>query len=335
MREQDLKTILRQFEIKGQVQNRKGWIDFQCPLAPWTHARGHDRRPSAGALIAEDGISAWHCHGCKEHGRISSMIRRYDTLSGADHDKLIRKADEYDFRVAKAPKADAFGNWNNEPMERALEPLSVAYENLYEPASRNQTAMDYLWLERNITCQTANALELGYDPKQGRITFPVKGRDGELYGYTGRGINNEVQPKVRDYHGLPKRHLILGEHRWIKDKPLVVIEGLIGYAWLVQIGIENEANVGAVLGSAMTPEKAERIVDFYEPTYLLFDNDVAGSVGLFGNQEAPGTGAVSMLLGRVPLYVPNWPGDKVDPDELDMVDIVAMLQDTDPVQVGA
>jgi DNA primase len=333
MREEDLKTILREFEVRGQVQNRRGWIDFQCPLAAWTHARGRDSRPSAGAKISETGISAWHCHGCKEHGRVSSMIRRYDTLSGADHSRLISKADEFDFRVAKAPKADAFGNWAMQPPERDLEPLGVAYENLFPRASSVLVAMNYLYYERCITAQTADALELGYDPKQRRVMFPVRGRHGELYGYTSRGISDDVQPKIRDYHGLPKRHLILGEHRWVQGQPLVIIEGLIGYAWLVQQGIEEVASVGAVLGSAMTPEKAARIEDHNESTYLLFDNDWAGELGLFGAEGSSAIGAVTMLLGKVPLFTPNWPKDKYDPDELVLDDIKFMLDNTDPIRI--
>ena len=43
-----------------------------------------------------------------------------------------------------------------------------------------------------------------------RIIFPVRGREGELYGYTGRAIDEDVQPRIRDYYGLPKRACLLG-----------------------------------------------------------------------------------------------------------------------------
>jgi hypothetical protein len=69
-------------------------------------------------------------------------------------------------------------------------------------------------------------------------------------------------PKSVTITALPKRHLILGEDRWEQGRPLVIIEGLMGYAAMTDKGIDLDVNIGALLGSFLTPEKAARIIDF-------------------------------------------------------------------------
>ena len=108
--------------------------------------------------------------------------------------------------------------------------------------------------------------------------------------------------------------------------------GLRGYAHLIEAGIEAVANVGAILGSYVTPEKAAVIRSLDEPVYLLLDNDEAGEVGIFGRVLPDGRvegSALDALKEYVPVYIPNWPEGKADPDQLTMEDIRTMIETTD------
>ena len=158
-------------------------------------------------------------------------------------------------------------------------------------------------------------------------------RDASFYGFTGRAIDPGIQPKVKDYFGLPKRFLILGEHLWQNGRPLIIVEGLFAYAHLIKLGVA--ANVGAILGSAMTREKAARIIDLGERTYLLNDNDTGGDIGLYGTPTPEGgretNGAIDMLTEQVALYVPVWPEGKIDPDELTRKEVDDILMYTVPL----
>ena len=116
---------------------------------------------------------------------------------------------------------------------------------------------------------TAEQIGLVFDEARDRILFPIRGRDNALYGFSGRIIEPVPdEPKVRDYEGLPKRHLILGSHLWHPGKPLLIIEGLFGYAHMIEIGAPEHANIGAILGSVVTEEKAVLIRNEGAPTYM-------------------------------------------------------------------
>ena len=113
----------------------------------------------------------------------------------------------------------------------------------------------------------------------------------------------------------------------------MVVEGLFGWAHLIEIGIEDHADVGALMGSELTRQKASIIKQHGASTYLLLDNDAAGDVCLWGRGEPPTGGAVATLRRDVPVFVPPWPEVKDDPDQLTLEEVLVMLRDT--TMVGA
>ena len=315
-------------------------------MSPYTHRGGRDRHPSFAVKPEVDGISAYMCWSCKSHGRISSLVRLLHhhgadvgEISG-DYPTLAHEADRADM--------DSLGDRefrHHEQQEDLLpDPLDeYIFEGMFMPAFDVPEARDYL-LQRGVREGAATAMELGWDPDQRRVVFPVRDRDGALYGFTGRSVVPGAEPRVRDYHGLPKRHLVLGENRWLGQpmdgRKLVIVEGLFALAHLVDMGLESYADVGALLGSSMTNGKAERIRAQGGPVYLFLDNDEGGDTGLFGREDPEGNrdfyaGAIGMLQHHVPLYVPVWPVDRCDPEELMREEVWAMLRDTLVYVAGA
>lgn len=329
MNEASLTQILHKLGINEQKRQRSGWIDFRCPLAQWTHTSGTDRSMSAGAKIVPDGVSAWVCHACKHHGRISGLISAVQRFSGRIVPGLLREAEMADALPALTTDYGAF----EQPAEATPSPLrEPLYDGLYPFAHEVAEASAYL-AARGISDEVSAKLRLLYDADQRRIMFEVRGSRGELWGYSGRAIDSETKPKIRDYHGLPKRRLILGEDRWVAGRPVLIVEGLFGYAHLWQVGANELMNIGALLGSVLTEEKAAILTGFDEPVYMMLDNDDAGDVGLFGPVMANGSreaasGAIARLQSYVPLYVPAWPDEKKDPDELTYEDVQRILIET-------
>jgi DNA primase len=145
----------------------------------------------------------------------------------------------------------------------------------------------------------------------------------------------DAKPKVRDYYGLPKRHLILGADRWQAGRAVLVVEGLFAFARMIDLGMEDRVNVGALLGSVLTPEKADILRHFDQSVFLLLDNDKAGDDGIFGIMNPDGSrkedsGAVGQLAEHVPVLIPEWPEGKDDPDQLTRAEVDAMLDETAP-----
>lgn len=350
MNQRDLTRIMHDLGVQVAPAKRKGWMDGPCPLAPWKHQSGMDRHPSFGVKIEEGGISAYHCYTCKAHGRISSLARALGHFRNRNHDEIAKQADFADLmNITHAP-------FEQKDMRDPLpEPIiEEMYDGMFLLVSASEAATTYL-IQRGISPATALKLGLLYDPDptENRILFPVRDREGNLYGWSGRAIDprpvlppHRPDPKVRDYEGLPKRHLILGEHLWRPGHPTFIVEGLFGYAHLMDIGADAYFNVGALLGSTMTEEKAERIKQWNEVTILALDNDQGGDAGIFGTLGPDGEtrdtslSAIKQLRDHVPLIVPEWPvwaedgrhfgGDhrageqKIDPDQLTLEDCLAM-----------
>lgn len=331
MREHRLRDLLARLGVGRLEVSSSGWLLGTCPLARWTHSRGADRNPSFGAKPESGGISAFHCFTCHHRGRISSLARTLGHLSGTDTKGIEREADQADWEGLENMSFEYEGHAQRpEPLEDEM------FEGIFVAAWDVPAARTYLE-GRGIGEATSALLELGWDSEEGRIVFPVRDGSGRLYGFSGRSAH-EAHPKIRDYSGLPKKWLILGQHRWRGtpegDRRLLLVEGLFGYAHMVELGMETQVDVGALMGTALTQAKVDIIKQHGAPTYLLLDNDPAGDDCLFGVEGASGerdfwSGAIARLVGSVPVLVPAWPEGKVDPDQLAREDVERMLRETD------
>jgi hypothetical protein len=295
------------------------------------------------ALKVEKGISAYKCPVCKMHGRISSLLRVLGEARGEDYSTLIEEADHLDMVASVIPTFDQMtqgAKVRPQPLDEAL------FEGMFVPVKDVPRAVEYL-VNRYVSPQAAEYCDLGWDQEKRRIVFPVRDREGLLYGWSGRAIHAMQQPKVLDYAGLPKRALILGEHKWETGKPIILVEGLIAYARFITEGAHSIANIGAVLGSELTEEKEEILKSWGLPVHLFVDPDPAGDAFLFGkpkiNPETrepeidprtkeivrrTETGAIARLCKEIPVFVPAYPEGINDPDDLSFDDIEHMLKNT-------
>ena len=341
MRAEQLIAICRALGVQlTGAQTRDGWISGPCPFAPYTHRSGSDRNPSFAVKAEPNGLSSYNCFTCKAHGRIDDLARRLGAFrlradpageaQRGDYEALAREALQIETRTALETEVP-FDEGLLGPAP--LEPLDPdLYDGIYDPVDGILEAEAYL-SARRISPEAARLLELCWDPDQKRILFPVRDGQGGLYGWTGRATDGR-NPKVRDYHGLQKSRLVLGQHLWRPDCPVVIVEGLFALARLVDHGLHARFNLGAILGSVLHPEQAARILSVAAPVHLLLDGDEAGEAGLFGSEDLRLPGAVRMLKDHVTLFVPAYPGGKDDPDDLTLEEAESMLTDTPPYLVG-
>jgi hypothetical protein len=247
-------------------------------------------------------------------------------------------------------------------------PSEYTFERKYRSVLADARALAYL-RGRGISVNTAFGLGLRFDPVQQRILFPVYDywSGGRFAGCTGRSILSDAerdsieqqtgrpQPKVRDYHGLEKDKLLLGDRRCIvsakhlagdvaKSKRrvshtatvtqfLVGVEGLFAYARACQLGYRS--STFAVLGSKPTPGKLAILQDVALPVFWFLDNDPAGISGLYGNwdeetqQFKENTGTLKALAHSIAQFVPTWPEGKDDPDQLTRAEFERMIEEAE------
>lgn len=304
-----------------QVHLSKKWVSLCCPLARWTHAKGRDTSPSAGISIKPGATSIFHCNACHKKGTLSWLVRELEMHTGIDHGDLADSLEDEEFFGGHIP------DWGATAVDPMPDPIDKEeYFSLYDSA----VGHPYL-KKRGIDDATALRLELLHDPGDGydgveRILFPVYSRDGLFYGFSGRATH-KAKLKVKDYHGLPKKQLLLGAHL-IVDQPFVVLaEGLVDYARLSRWGL----GVMAFMSSTLTPEQAEIVKEIGKPTYFFHDDDEAGLDARDNARE--------LLCNHVPLMKVRYPtectvetpeGDlrpPEDPAELSKAQVMAMIED--------
>jgi hypothetical protein len=346
MREADLRQILAALGINDVTEdNSSGWLHSSCPFAPWKHSKGTDTSKGFAIKIEDNGTSAFMCPACKSKGRIEKLARELGVLRESDYSELIQ-------RITNIETGAMFmmPSWENRniiykqdtlppPLDPiAFDPMEIFDDPMVGPAAH------YL-AQRGVSQTGAEKAGIRYDPDQKRLVFPVYDDKGDLYGMTGRSIVDGYHPKVRDYAGLPKKLLILGEHRWTKGRPIVLVEGLFAYARFLTENVDEDYNVGALLGSSVTEGKAARLRNWGVPIHLLLDPDKAGQEGMFGPLKKIGAdkytgepiyeqdwsaGGIAKLIEHVPVYAPEYPHGVEDPDWLTRNDVRDMVHNGVP-----
>lgn len=329
MREDDLRRVMARISVQGLGRRTsKGWINAPCPLAQWTHKNGADRSPSFGVMVNDTGRSTFNCYGCKQKGTIAQLVRKLEAYRQVSYGDTMERVQQVEVAGFIVPDFEAYNYEDQTPPE----PIEAAiWDGMFDKIEDTPEAIEFL-KKRRVNRAAVEKAGLEFDPETRRIVFPVKGAAGELYGFSGRAIWDS-KIKVKDYAELPKRWLILGRERWVEGKPVLLVEGLMAYARMLTINADDLFNVGAVLGSVLTQQKADMLSEFGHGVYLLFDPDKAGDDGIYGPADENGVrdikeGAIGRLWGQVPIFVPEYPKGVDDVDDLSFEQVAAMRSDT-------
>lgn len=302
------------------VTNHRDWVTISCPFARWRHAGNSDRRASFGISI-NNGVSIANCLACNFSGTLPCMLQTLSCYTGESYKKLIEEIETNDFLGADLDdwEENRIMGYRQEAIDEAV------YGDMFDPAAGH-----FYLKERDINDSTATLLGLGVDIDNygaERIVFPVRGLRGELYGYTGRATDPTVNPKVRDYFGLPKRQCLLGAHLLSGSSFVLLVEGLFDYARMRQYGLPAVASMKA----SLLPYQAEILIEHGRPVYILYDNDQAGREGK--------KSVVSLLGPHLPILDMKYPDIEIDannntrqikdPDELMYEEVRAMIENAE------
>tara|TARA_B100000959_G_scaffold271372_1_gene319454 strand:+ start:685 stop:2499 length:1815 start_codon:yes stop_codon:yes gene_type:complete len=119
-----------------------------------------------------------------------------------------------------------------------------------------------------------------YDAFRNRIMFPIFDETGSPIAFGGRRVNKEDEPK---YINSPETELfhksktLYGYHlarpAIQSHNKVIVVEGYTDVIACHQVGVTN---VVATLGTALTPEHADKLARICDEVILVFDGDEAG-----------------------------------------------------------
>lgn len=255
--------------------------------------------PKYHAFTLEGNILTGNCLACHNKGPLESLLQKLGRFSGEDYSSLVEQVGDGEFLSSKLPE------WGARKSRKITlgEPTEDIMRTIYDPAAGHP------YLDgRGINSSTANELDLRVDPKDSRgeerILFPIHSMDGAFRGFTGRAVRRGIEPKVRDYFGLQKRLLLLGEHDiYPSNDILILVEGLFDYARLKQFGYD----VVASMHSQVTEYQARTIVRLGKPVYVFFDNDKAGILGRKSVRE--------LIAPHLPTFKVKYPDHINDPGQ--------------------
>lgn len=340
-----LQEILTELGIEILNRNGSGWFVCRCPFAPLgLHSKSVDHDPSFFVKPNATGFSGFNCFTCKQHGTISALVTKLEYYSGESYGNLSTRANLKELQV----DFGKYGEWSDDEAPPDVIPESL-YSGVFSLAWESDRAVDYL-ADRGVDRMAAMDMGLLYDDDGYRILFPVRNYSGGLFGFSGRSVipdNQRRNAKVKDYAGLKKMWVILGEDLVRKSdeerdslgkprRPVLVVEGLFAYAHLIAIGAREWVNPVASLGSKFYVQQRDRLSALDRPVYFLYDDDLAGDIGLYGDQdpktgEHKGGGALDIMKDHAPTFLCYYPErfaeGEGDPDALTMDDLFWILSE--------
>lgn len=289
----DIVFLVRKVFPPGMVKEvGDEWVSVSCPLSRWTHSKGADKNPSAGISIHPSGTSIFHCWGCSSTGSLTWLISSYARFSGKDLSSFAEEAEECE------EFGGSLAEWGTRDAgeEHSIPVLNEREYFLAYPSAEGHRYTT----KRGMPKGAADRLRLRVDPSDSRgaerILFPVYGKNGDFYGFSGRAVSDRVVPKVRDYYGLPKDRVLLGHHLIEPcHESIIVVEGLFDWAKLAYYGLPAVASLHA----GITDRQRFLLLEMDRPIILMFDNDQAGCIAT--------DKAYQKLKGYVPVFSCSYP----------------------------
>lgn len=264
----------------------------------------------------------YYCFSCEARGNLMTFLRNVGMSRGAIEAQYGFVLEEVTRRAPK--KQDPL-----RPLHLQNTPLPEALLGLFDKcpvALVNEDGFDEELLHR---------LEVGFDDKHMRITFPLRDIEGTLVGISGRAVNDQ-QPKYKVYdlefkdfdlpqhkthksHLLWNGHLVLPQTYFSAASYVVLVEGFKACMRFLQAGIPNTV---AMLGSFMSDFQRQLIERMASEVYIMLDDNTAGVRGTVF------TGLKMGIPVRVLTYPDKPAGPKgLQPSDLDAEELLLALSE--------
>lgn len=230
---------------------------FRCPFH-------NDRDPSASMNLL---TGYWTCYRDKIGGSPIDFVSRLEGWESKRADKWLR--DRYGGFVKPRSLVQEISQFIDKGR-------TVYYNEKLLERFKNQTKY---WRGRSFSDKAIEKFELGFDSRTQRGTIPIRDHEGRLVGVQGRTVRKDTTAKYVFIRNVPKNKHLYGIHL-IESDWTVVVESALAVIRLWDLGIPSVAT----LGSSVSEEQAQYLNSFSK-VYMLFDNDEAGFLGMFGNME--------------------------------------------------
>lgn len=271
----------------------------------------HDNQ-NTPAFTMSLSLGLYYCFACEARGNLMTFLRNIGMSRAAMERQYGVVFEELKKRKPK----------KNDPLRPFFQnkPLPEALLGIFDkcPISLiNDDGFDEELLRR---------LEIGFDDRHMRVTFPLRDLDGTLVGISGRTVTDDV-PKYKVYdlefkdfdlpqhktyksHLLWNGHLVFPQTFFSASSYVILVEGFKACMRFLQAGMPNCV---ALLGSFMSDIQRQLIERMASELYIMLDDNQAG---------LRGTVFTGLKMG-IPVRVLSYPDKPAGPKGLQPSDLNA------------
>lgn len=306
-----IQQVLALLNIKIVKKGNRLWAN--CPL---------HKENTPSFLIDK---SRFICFGCNVHGDVFTLYESMYDISFIQAARRIISDFNLDIKV------------NYKDYKKEYEILLKASEHY---SANVGMIKDYLE-KRNILHDTTDVFKIGYadsnnvvrallskgydfeilknlgivsqgsmDFIRNRMVFPLINRSNNILGFAGRSLDGSLPKYLHCKNTVlfSKSDYLYGEHLLTsKCRTSIMVEGYMDVISLHQLGIDNAV---ATLGTNISKQQIQKVLQYSNNLYILFDQDEAGQKAIERSSEL----LLSSLTSKCNIYVCNWKGFK-DIDE--------------------
>lgn len=296
----DLPTLISEY-----VPLKKAGTNFKtnCPF--------HQEKTPSFVVSPERQI--WHCFGCGKGGDAYSFLMEYEKMDFPEALRTLAQKTGVKLEESGFQKG-AFSEKENIYKINSL--ASKFYNFLLTQHKIGKEALSYLLKKRDLNLKLINAYSLGFSPHdnslskyliekkgykkedlvaaglsfirdgkvldffRGRIMFPLTDHRGNIVGFSGRSLSDNVPSKYINtketlvYH---KGNMFFGldsaKDEIKKNENAIIVEGEFDALSAFKNGIKN---IVAIKGTALSENQANLLSRFTKKVILALDADEAG-----------------------------------------------------------
>ena len=278
----DLKLQLYGAGLLKEIKNTGSDLMCTCPF----HANGKEHNPSCGVLLQQKvtkdktyEAGTVHCYTCGYTADLPQFVADLLGLSSpVEGFKWLVNQYNYQTEERELPDLDMYRG--------STAKSSVLEESLVKQYTQNllqsEEACRYLH-KRRIANWVLEAYELGFDPEDKTVLFPVRGMDGKVIFYKGRSIAGKHFYNAKE---IDKTSVVFGLWEILNGSFSWGTSDQIEEVWITESEIDALSLISygvpavAIMGSHISEDQCKELERTpFRRFVLATDNDDAGRKG--------------------------------------------------------
>jgi len=272
---------------EDDIRDDEEWIRAKCPLAPWTHESGEDKRPSFGVTVSDEGRSIYYCFGCTTEAQpLARLLHNIYILSGRyPWEAAAVYSLEENHSVRQITPSDKYDDWTK-PKKKDV-PMDKRVVRQYPLLQEGQDyegrrCISFLELERGVSRWAAFSARVRYNADNSSLIFPLTDVNGIVYILRERlrktkrmwTVSPEIAgPDFKDmkFPSLTRSGVWFNMFAVDWSKPVMLVEAEMEALRLVTLGFPN------VVASSTSNVTTAQLQALAGSSYISgYDDDVSG-----------------------------------------------------------